>query len=132
LVPAAPSQEPQKLAAEVVTSLDHLRAPLAAADRARRLKAPLTSRQIRHLDRYGYPYVLEDFRFHMTLTGPIGEAGLRGRIRDGLARMLAHRVPAEPVAIDALTVFRQEQRDARFRIIARFALAGAQGVSEHR
>ena len=38
-------------------------------DRARRNPSALTPRQRDYLDRWGYPYVMEEFRFHMTLTG---------------------------------------------------------------
>lgn len=54
--------------AEVVTAFEPFRAPLEGAERERRLRAPLTPRQIELVDRFGYPYVLEEFRFHMTLT----------------------------------------------------------------
>src|SRR5262249_30663264 len=40
-------------------------------EREQRLSAGLSERQIENLDRWGYPYVFEDFRFHLTLTGPI-------------------------------------------------------------
>lgn len=120
LVPAAPSLELQALAAGTVEELDHLRSPLSLADRARRLKSPLSPRQIAYLDRYGYPYVLDEFRFHMTLTGPIADPTERSGIRVALASAYAKACLAGPVVVDALTVFRQERRDGRFRIIARF------------
>ena len=63
--------QPQGLtdfAATVVTAFEPFRAALEPADRARRLKAPLSVGQIELLDAYGYPYVLEQFQFHMTLT----------------------------------------------------------------
>lgn len=126
VVPAAPSDPLQALAAAVVVGLDHLRAPLTEADRARRLASPLTPRQIAHLDRYGYPYVLEEFRFHMTLTGPIADADQRRDMRQRLEARFAAAVPSGPTVIDALAVFRQERRDGRFRIIARSAVGGPQ------
>lgn len=124
LVPAASSAELQALAAAVVERLEHFRAPLSEADRARRLKSPLTPRQITYLDRYGYPYVLDQFRFHMTLTGPIADGAERARIREALAAAYAAAVPAAPALIDALVVFRQDSRNARFRIVARCPLTG--------
>ena len=45
-----------------------------ASERGRkqkRLRDPLTERQQAHLERFGYPYVGEDFRFHMTLSGSL-------------------------------------------------------------
>ena len=62
-----------RLAADCVTRLDRFRAPLTAADRARR-RASLTSDRLReNLEAWGYPYVFDDFRFHMTLTGALPE-----------------------------------------------------------
>ncbi|MEJ0097130.1 MAG: DUF1045 domain-containing protein [Bauldia sp.] len=49
------------LEAAVVETFDRFRAPLNEGELARRLAAPLTERQRAHLDRYGYPYVLDSF-----------------------------------------------------------------------
>lgn len=64
-----PSEELQELAAEAVRAFDFFRAPLTEADRARRNPGKLTPRQREYLERWGYPYVMDEFRFHMTLTG---------------------------------------------------------------
>jgi putative phosphonate metabolism protein len=132
LVPSVPSEKLQTLAAAVVTHLDNLRAPLSASDRERRLKSPLTARQIDYLDRYGYPYVLDEFRFHMTLTGPIAQTPVRDRVCQSLAAAFAKAVPAGSVAVDALAVYRQDRRDARFRMIARFLLTRDRAISAPR
>jgi hypothetical protein len=65
--------EAQMLAlhAACVESFESFRAPLSEDDLARRRRAPLTSEQDARLLARGYPYILEDFRFHMTLTGQI-------------------------------------------------------------
>lgn len=68
LVPEAQSEDLTAFAADCVIRFDHFRAPLSAEDRARRHAAGLSPRQAELLDIYGYPYVLENFRFHMTLT----------------------------------------------------------------
>ncbi|WP_150287004.1 DUF1045 domain-containing protein [Rhabdaerophilum calidifontis] len=108
----------------VVKDFDVFRAPLSAEERARRLAAPLSERQRDYLERYGYHYVGEEFWFHMTLTGPI-EAPLRPAIGAALRAAHARRVGGGPVAIDNVTLFRQEDRARPFRILARFPLAGA-------
>lgn len=108
------------LAQTCVEALDHVRAPLSAADRARRLAAPLTARQIAQLDRWGYPYVGQDFEFHMTLSDTIAAPE-----RDDLAARLHDRCPelTAELPIDALVVFRQPMRSAPFTVAARIALA---------
>lgn len=121
LTPAERSAELEGLAADCVRHFDAFRAPLSEADMARRLKAPLTERQKAHLDAFGYPYVFEDFRFHMTLTGALPE-DRRETIRDGLAGLYAP--VAAPLAIDALCLFKQADRAGRFTILARFPFEG--------
>jgi putative phosphonate metabolism protein len=115
VIPAQPPAELIRLAADCVSAFDSFRAPLAADDRARRNPSGLTPRQREYLDRWGYPYVMEDFRFHMTLTGRIA-AERRGPV----LTMLRNRFSAiglKTLAIDRLAAFRQENPDSRFRII---------------
>jgi putative phosphonate metabolism protein len=121
LTPSERSAELEGLAADCVRHFDVFRAPLSEADMARRLKAPLTERQKAHLDAFGYPYVFEDFRFHMTLTGALPE-DRRQTIRDGLASLYAP--VAAPLAVDALCLFKQADRAGRFTILARFPFEG--------
>jgi len=71
LKPASMADQINALASNIVNHFDHFRKPLSAEDRARRLQSPLTDRQIAYLDLYGYPYVHEEFRFHMTLTNSL-------------------------------------------------------------
>lgn len=117
LVPDGPAPELDALAADCVRDFDAFRAPLTEADRARRLRSPLSERQIAHLDAFGYPHVFEDFRFHMTLTGRLDEAR-RESVRAALAER--YRAIAAPLPVDALCVFRQPDRAGRFAILARF------------
>ncbi|MDJ1158340.1 DUF1045 domain-containing protein [Chelatococcus sp. SYSU_G07232] len=119
--------EPEPTAALValeratVEAFEPFRAPPSEEERARRRPERLSERQRVYLDRYGYPYVLEEFRFHMTLTGRLRDAELT-RAHAGLAALHAAAVPEGPVTIDALTIFRQAGPHERFRILARFAL----------
>lgn len=70
-VPEAPEPELDMLAARVVTEFDAFRSPLSEIDIARRDVSRLTGRQLANLMAWGYPFVFDQFRFHMTLTGPI-------------------------------------------------------------
>ena len=74
LRPAGSAEELMALARCCVTGLDALRAPLDAAERARRHAAGLTPHQKDLLDRWGYPFVLDEYRFHMTLTERLDDA----------------------------------------------------------
>lgn len=115
-----------RLAARVVDALEPLRAPLNGEELARRLREPLSTRQVTYLERYGYPHVLEDFRFHMTLAGPI-EPELLESVESVLRASFARHVPNAGTIIDGLTIFRQDRRTERFRIIHRALLSGATG-----
>lgn len=119
LVPTAESSALTELAARCVETFEAHRAPLTATDRARRLQADLSPRQLELLDRWGYPYVFEQFRFHMSLTGRLGEAELPGLLS---ALEAAYSVIDAPVVIDAISVLEQPARDRPFRIVSRVAL----------
>jgi putative phosphonate metabolism protein len=122
LVPAGPQDAVGALAGECLAAFDACRAPLDEHDRARRLAAGLSPRQVELLERWGYPYVFEEFRFHMTLTGRL-PADQRARWLAALAAAFAP-LADEPVEIDALSLLRQDDRAARFRVVARQPLRG--------
>ena len=54
-----------------VTGLQALTQPLTAEDLIRRRQKRLTTRQERYLQEWSYPWVLDEFKFHMSLTGPL-------------------------------------------------------------
>src|SRR6185369_4265857 len=70
-VPGAPEPDLDMLAARIVTEFDAFRSQLTEIDIARRDVSRLTGRQLANLMNWGYPHVFDQFRFHMTLTGPI-------------------------------------------------------------
>jgi putative phosphonate metabolism protein len=120
VVPSQRSIELEQLAADAVSALDGLRAALAPADRTRRNPERLTPRQREYLDRWGYPYVMEEFRFHMTLTGRLPDER-RATVLAELRRRFA-TIELETLAIDAIAVFRQQDAKSRFRIVKRYEL----------
>jgi putative phosphonate metabolism protein len=115
---AAPSPEMQALHSACVRAFDPFRAPLAAADIARRRKAALTAEQDARLLAWGYPYVFEDFRFHMTLTNGIADQELRDRL---LAALQVHFADVSVLhRFAGLAVFRQDARSEPFHVLSRF------------
>ncbi|MGB2462361.1 MAG: DUF1045 domain-containing protein, partial [Candidatus Puniceispirillaceae bacterium] len=68
-VPGQASTELQQLASSLVSELDPLRAPLSDAELTRRRAAGLTPAQEMLLKKWGYPFVMDEFRFHLTLSG---------------------------------------------------------------
>ena len=121
LVEATPSGEVAALAEAVVTAFEPFRAPLSEAEIARRRQASLGEREDAYLLRYGYPYVLDAFRFHMTLTGPVAEEK-----RDAAEAVLRDRFAAHigrPLAIDAVALFVEPDPGAPFVALRRHELA---------
>lgn len=115
VIPDAAVAPLAKLADDCVTEFEPFRAPLTDHDRQRRLKSPLTPRQIEHLDRWGYPYVFEEFRFHMTLTGSL-PADKRAAVLPFLQAEFA-KLDLKTHAIGHVALFRQERSDARFVVL---------------
>lgn len=108
------------LAARVVRDLDRFRAPPSEAELARRRNARLSPAQEANLTRWGYPYVMDDFRFHMTLTGSIADEGLRERTLAALTPLAAPVLP-RPFRIDSLCLAGADD-SGRFRLIERLPL----------
>jgi len=105
------------------TELDRYRAALNEQERARRLNGALTDRQIQHLDRWGYPYILDDFRFHMTLTKRLDEP-LRSRLFDALAAHVADAL-ATSFDLDSLCLFGDPGHGRPFQFLDRISFAMA-------
>ncbi|MCA6120883.1 DUF1045 domain-containing protein [Bradyrhizobium sp. WSM 1704] len=120
VIPARRSDDLQQLAADCVTEFDAFRAPLTPEDRARRNPAKLSARQCEYLDRWGYPYVMEEFRFHMTLTGRLSDER-RGPIVAWLRERFAATGLAT-LAVDRIALFKQDDGGSRFRIIGSWPL----------
>ncbi|MBB4426664.1 putative phosphonate metabolism protein [Bradyrhizobium sp. CIR48] len=121
VIPAEPVEALQQLAADCARDFDSFRAALSADDRARRKPEKLSERQRDYLDRWGYPYVMEEFRFHMTLTGRL-DAERRGPILEMLRTRFA-ALGIETLAIDRIALFRQDDASARFHIVDEWPLA---------
>ena len=122
LVPQAKTPALDALAADCVRDFDRFRAPADAGELARRRAAGLTPRQDELLVEWGYPYVMEEFRFHLTLTGRLAEP-LRGTILGALQPLTAP-LCAAPVVVRDIVIFRQPDRTAAFSVLARYPLAG--------
>ena len=118
LTPEGDADPLNDLAARVVQTLDPFRAPLTEAELARRNPARLTPRQRALLDVWGYPYVLDEFRFHMTRTGALDPATL-----DAVTAQLAPRlaVVPRPFTLDAISLM-GEDAAGRVHLMRRLAL----------
>ncbi len=123
-VALTPTAQPTALAdleRTIVTHFDRFRRPLTEDERRKRCPERLSPRQRHQLDLHGYPFVFDDFRFHMTLTGATREAP---QIADALADAMAARIGTVDLTMDQLCLFRQVQSGHPFRIVARHHLQG--------
>lgn len=104
---------------DCVTELDRFRAPLDQGDVERR--EPLSRDERRNLLRWGYHHVLDLFRFHITLTGPLPHEGADW-VEAALNQYL-EPVIDKPLVMDSVCLFCQTDRALPFRLTTRFALA---------
>ena len=113
LVPDTRPEGLQALAASCVSGLDNLRAPLTQSELARRQPASLDPRETELLTRYGYPYVMERFRLHLTLTGPIN-ASLAQRVLEAVTPTITRLNQQSPLTLDRLCLFVETSPGAPF------------------
>jgi hypothetical protein len=115
---AQPSPAMDALHEACVREFDPFRAPLSDFDLARRRRAPLSAEQDAKLLAWGYPYVFDAFRFHMTLTGPLRDPAILARLEAALGAHFAGFAGLH--GFDGVAVFKQDARSAPFRVLGRF------------
>lgn len=108
------------LAAKVVQALEPFRAPLTPAEIARRRPDSLTPRQRTLLELYGYPYVMEEFQFHLTLSGRLGAAEAPA-LQAAAQTHFAALIP-QPFGLEDLCLC-GEDAAGRFHLLHRYPLS---------
>ena len=121
LVPQGDTEALNRLAGACVLELEAFRAPMSEAEYERKLRPNMSAQKLENLKRWGYPYVLEDFRYHLTLTGPVAQAE-----RATVSAELGTALPDLSVAhrIGSLCLC-GEDAAGQFHVIQRFGLGGA-------
>ena len=122
LVPAADCPQLQDLADQTVRRFSPFRAPLSDADIARRKPETLGSVMRSNLLEWGYPYVFESFRFHMTLTGAVPverQAAMRALLEQAFAPFIG-----KPLPVTSLALFTEPERGAPFTVHSLLPLGG--------
>lgn len=123
LVPSHPSPDLQLIAEQCVRGLHSLTLPLTDAELQRRTGAGLTSRQTALLHEWAYPFVMDQFQFHMTLSGSLKNVesqvkmNLKKAAQEWFTPLLENGLD-----IDAVTWFSQDQQHGNFRWVERFEL----------
>jgi len=120
LRPSAPCAALDALSARCVTDLDGFRAPPLETELGRRRAAGLTETQEANLARWGYPYVLGEFRFHITLADRLS-ADAFAALAEALAPHLAGAIGA-PWRVREICLFGDPGAGRPFHLLRRFAL----------
>ena len=113
LVPVKSDPRLDRLAADTVVEFDGFRRPMSPEDIERRSAARFNQAQLSNLNKWGSPFVFDQFRFHMTLTGPVDRAE-----REHVELVLARYFGAAPIPIvvNRLVLAVQEQIHEPFGI----------------
>lgn len=120
LVPDGDETALKALAFAVVRGLDAFRAPLNEAEIAKRRPDRLSPRQRVLLEAWGYPYVDEEFRFHLTLSDKLDE--VEGAALERVAESHFADVIPRPFTIGDLCLC--GEAEGRFHLVSRHALTG--------
>ena len=121
LTPVTQSAALTEFAGAVVAQFDGFRAPMSAAERKRRMKSNLSAYQIGLMDHYGYPYVMDQFLFHMTLTdrmAPEQQETVIAAASEWFAPVLGN-----VMMLDRLALFHEPEPGAPFLRITDFPLS---------
>jgi len=102
-VPNEPVEALDRWAGAVVEHFERFRAPLSDAEIARRRSSGLTLAEDAYLVQWGYPYVFDAFRFHMSLTGKVAREDFEA-VQAAL-RTHFSAFDARPFRIDRLALF---------------------------
>ena len=122
LMPGGPAPALDALAAACTRDLDRYSAPPGAAELAERRDRVLTPRQEANLTRWGYPYVLDDFRFHLTLSGRLRPGEAAALIEAATALAAPHLAPV--LELDGICLYGDPGAGAGFRLLRRYPLSG--------
>lgn len=108
LTPAQPDARINRIADDCTTQFDRFRAPPSEAETARRLREPLDAVALALLEQWGYPHVLQRYRFHLSLTGTLDDESPQvvETVRDA-AREVFDGLAAPAPDFDAVCIFRQ-------------------------
>jgi hypothetical protein len=122
IVPQSRSAEADAVAARCVMELHTLAAPLSATELQRRRQAPLLPAQDAHLERWGYPFVLDEFQLHCSLTGSLKKFSPEQveRLQQGAQDWFANLPPCR---FESLALFAEPTQGADFVLQEHFRFA---------
>lgn len=118
LTPRQPSARLLALESALLQHFDPLVRPASAAELTRRRKSGLSPEQDAHLRRWGYPYVMDQFNFHMTLSDRVNDPREAELLFTELSTRTAEII-APATLVDAISIFIEVEKGAPFTATAR-------------
>lgn len=125
ITPCHQGRELADFAARCVSAFEDFRAPSLPAEIAKRRANGLSERQDALLEAFGYPYVMDEFRFHLTLSDHLPGWAAHDTVeaaRTHFAEDLDH-----PWVLDGISIFHEPEPGAAFERIADFPLSAQKG-----
>jgi len=104
------------LAAQCVTLFGHFRAPLSAEDREKR-PSNMPPLEAAYFEAFGYPYVLSEFEFHLSLAGPL-RAGDIEEVESVLQPLLTDEM-LKPITLESIALLGEEKDGGQFQLLSR-------------
>lgn len=119
LKPEKPCEKLNILAEQCVKYFDKFRAPLNEAEISKRVPEKLTERQRKYLELWGYPFVCDEFQFHMTLSNKLHDIELQ-EVSEFLKNIFS-TILGNPLVINQIFLSYQADIDQRFKIIKKYS-----------
>ena len=114
------------LAASALQALSALRAMPTRESIERRIAEGMSARQIELLRAWGYPYVFDEYRFHMTLSDSLDDANTRASIVSEWMRRIDM---LGPLPMHGAALFIEPEPGAPFTLWQRLPFNNAQDVA---
>jgi len=117
---SSPSEELSQLAEDSVVEFDRFRAPATPEEIAQRLRPSFTPKEHEYTLRWGYPYVLDTWKFHMTLTGTLAPESIPPTLHHLQTRFAP--ICAAPLLVNSICLFHESYPGALFHVQEQFML----------
>ncbi|WP_299818152.1 DUF1045 domain-containing protein [uncultured Roseibium sp.] len=123
LTPNGSEPDLQAFAAQCLRAFEPFRAPLSSADLERRRKSGLTLRQDAYLSDWGYPYIFDEFRFHMTLSNKLDNETEADALAQA-ARSFFAELTGRPRTCHTFGLYVEPEAGGPFQVLKIFTLTG--------
>ncbi len=110
-----------QFASQCVLGFEDFRAPLSMKERTRRLEEKLSLHQRLMLEELGYPYVLSEFRFHITLSSRLSDQEYDSVIRALIPTL--ESICMKPLKINQVSLLGDPGNEKPFELIKSFPLS---------